>query len=35
MHDLMGNIETPLAQYPLEKLHPGSAELKKILSRYR
>jgi 2-oxoglutarate ferredoxin oxidoreductase subunit beta len=35
MHDLMGNIDTPLSQYPLEKLHPGGAELKKILSRYR
>jgi 2-oxoglutarate ferredoxin oxidoreductase subunit beta len=35
MHDLMGNIDTPLSQYPLEKLHPGGDELKKILSRYR
>jgi 2-oxoglutarate ferredoxin oxidoreductase subunit beta len=35
MHDLMGNIDTPLAQYPLEKLRPGGDELKKILSRYR
>jgi 2-oxoglutarate ferredoxin oxidoreductase subunit beta len=35
MHDLMGNIDTPLSQYPLEKLHPGGKELKKILSRYR
>ena len=35
MHDLMGNIDTPLAQYPLDKLHPGNAELKKILARYR
>jgi 2-oxoglutarate ferredoxin oxidoreductase subunit beta len=35
MHDLMGNIETPLAEYPLEKLHPDNRELKKILSRYR
>ena len=35
MHDLMGNIDTPLAQYPLEKLRPGKGELKKILSRYR
>ena len=34
-HDLMGNIDTPLSQYPLEKLHPGGDELKKILSRYR
>ncbi len=35
MHDLMGNIDTPLSEYPLEKLHPGGKELKKILSRYR
>jgi len=35
MHDLMGNIDTPLAQYPLDKLIPGKDELKKILSRYR
>jgi 2-oxoglutarate ferredoxin oxidoreductase subunit beta len=35
MHDLMGNIETPLSEYPLEKLRPGNSELKKILSRYR
>jgi 2-oxoglutarate ferredoxin oxidoreductase subunit beta len=35
MHDLMGNIDTPLAELPLDKLHPGKAELKKILSRYR
>jgi 2-oxoglutarate ferredoxin oxidoreductase subunit beta len=35
MHDLMGNIDTPLSQYPLDKLHPGEKELKKILARYR
>jgi 2-oxoglutarate ferredoxin oxidoreductase subunit beta len=35
MHDLMGNIDTPLSEYPLEKLHPGNDELQKILSRYR
>jgi 2-oxoglutarate ferredoxin oxidoreductase subunit beta len=35
MHDLMGNVDTPLAQLPLDELHPGSEELKKILSRYR
>ncbi len=35
MHDLMGNIDTPLSEYPLDELHPGSKELKKILSRYR
>ena len=35
MQDLMGNIETPLSEYPLDKLHPGSKELAKILARYR
>ena len=35
MHDLMGNVETPLAQLPLDTLHPGGKELKKILGRYR
>ena len=35
MHDLMGNVETPLAQLPLDSLHPGADELKKILNRYR
>ena len=35
MHDLMGNIDTPLSEYPLDKLHPGNNELQKILSRYR
>jgi 2-oxoglutarate ferredoxin oxidoreductase subunit beta len=35
MHDLMGNIETPLSEVPLDKLHPGADELKKILARYR
>ena len=35
MHDLMGNIQTPLCQLPLDSLHPGSDELKKILNRYR
>jgi len=35
MHDLMGNIETPLSELPLETLHPGKDELKKILARYR
>ncbi len=35
MHDLMGNIETPLSEYPLDKLQPGNDELRKILSRYR
>jgi 2-oxoglutarate ferredoxin oxidoreductase subunit beta len=35
MHDLMGNIQAPLCQLPLDSLHPGSDELKKILNRYR
>jgi 2-oxoglutarate ferredoxin oxidoreductase subunit beta len=35
MHDLMGNVETPLSQLPIETLNPGSKELKNILSRYR
>jgi 2-oxoglutarate ferredoxin oxidoreductase subunit beta len=35
MHDWMGNVETPLAQLPLDTLHPGADELKKILNRYR
>jgi 2-oxoglutarate ferredoxin oxidoreductase subunit beta len=35
MHDLMGNVDTPLSQLPLETLNPGNKELKKILSLYR
>lgn len=35
MHELMGNIDTPLSQLPYEGLHPGSAELKKLQGRYR
>jgi 2-oxoglutarate ferredoxin oxidoreductase subunit beta len=35
MHDLMGNVQTPLCQLPLDSLHPGSDELKKILKSYR
>ncbi|MDH3746688.1 MAG: 2-oxoacid:ferredoxin oxidoreductase subunit beta [Gammaproteobacteria bacterium] len=35
MHDLMGNVDTPLARLPLESLHPGADELRKILKRYR
>ena len=34
MHDLMGNIDTPLSQLPLDSLHPGANELKNILKRY-
>jgi len=35
MHGLMGNIDTPLSEVPLDSLRPGKEELKKILSRYR
>ena len=35
MHELMGNIERPLSQLPLDSLHPGNDELKKLQSRYR
>ena len=34
MHDLMGNIDTPLSQLPLDGLHPGADELRNILKRY-
>ncbi len=34
MHDLMGNVDTPLSKLPLESLHPGAGELRKILKRY-
>ncbi len=35
MHELMGNIDTPLSHLPLDGLHPGSEELKKLQNRYR
>ncbi len=35
MHELMGNVDTPLSQFPLDQLHPGKEELKKLQSRYR
>ncbi len=35
MHELMGNVDTPLAQLPLDGLHPGKDELKKLQDRYR
>jgi 2-oxoglutarate ferredoxin oxidoreductase subunit beta len=35
MHELMGNIDGPLSELSLDTLHPGKAELAKILSRYR
>ncbi len=34
MHELMDNVDTPLSQLPLDSLHPGAAELKKILKSY-
>ncbi len=34
MHDLMGNVDTPLARLPLDTLNPGAAELSKILKGY-
>ena len=35
MHDLMGNVDTPLAQLPLESLHPAKPSSPGFLSRYR
>jgi len=35
MHELSGNVDTPLSQLPFEGLNPGSAELKKLQNRYR
>jgi 2-oxoglutarate ferredoxin oxidoreductase subunit beta len=35
MHELMGNVDTPLARLPYDGLHPGNEELKKIQRRYR
>ena len=35
MHDLMGNVDTPLAQLPLNSLRPAKGELERILQRYR
>ncbi len=35
MHELMGNVDTPMAELPFDELNPGSAELKKIQGRYR
>ncbi len=34
MHELMGNIDTPLAHLPLASLNPGAAELAEILKNY-
>ncbi|MCH7829427.1 MAG: 2-oxoacid:ferredoxin oxidoreductase subunit beta [Proteobacteria bacterium] len=35
MHELMGNVDTPLSQLPLDGLHPGKEELKNIQNRFR
>lgn len=35
MHELSGNIETPLCQLPFDGMNPGNAELKKLQNRYR
>ena len=35
MHDLMGNVDTPLAELPLDGLTPPAGELAHILKRYR
>jgi len=35
MHELLGNVDTPLSQLPLDGLIPGGEELKKLQNRYR
>ncbi len=35
MHELLGNVDTPLSKLPLDGLNPGSDELKKLQRRYR
>ncbi len=35
MHELMGNVEVPFAELPLDSLRPPSGELENILKRYR
>jgi 2-oxoglutarate ferredoxin oxidoreductase subunit beta len=35
MHELLGNVDTPLSQLPLDGLIPGGEELQKLQSRYR
>jgi len=35
MHELLGNVDTPLSQLPLDDLIPGSEALKKLQNRYR
>jgi 2-oxoglutarate/2-oxoacid ferredoxin oxidoreductase subunit beta len=34
MHELMQNVDTPLAHLPLDTLQPGAAELREILKGY-
>lgn len=35
MHELMGNVDTPLSQLALDELHPGKEELEKLQNSYR
>ncbi|MEL7185255.1 MAG: 2-oxoacid:ferredoxin oxidoreductase subunit beta [Pseudomonadota bacterium] len=35
MHELMGNVDTPLCELALDGLHPGAEELKKLQQSYR
>lgn len=35
MNELMGNVETPLSQLALDRLHPGKDELRKLQQRFR
>ncbi len=35
MHELMGNVDTPLSKLPLDELNPGKAELANIQKNFR
>ena len=35
MHELMGNVDIPLAYVPYEDLQPGNEELHQLQKRYR
>ena len=35
MHELMGNVDTPLSKLPLDELNPGKEELAKLQAGYR
>ena len=35
MHNLMGNVDTPLCELPLDSLHPGAEELKRLQRAYK